>query len=358
MNWRVLVSHVGVKVSVVVLMALSIVGVFAYSLSFFNTVDPLPTFQIIDEKKQREFGAFTVKVQTGLFIKSFSTFDVTNNKFVADLLVWFDFNADEITLDTISKFSFDNGNILRKSPPDIRMLGGKTRAQFDVRVEFKSSLNYRQFPLEDHRVALILTNNFVSPLEMFFDVESVNFNYDKDIFIPNWRIQDMDTDVGFVSPQLDTRKPGDLAVSYPQAAFVLNVVKDGIRKVLIIFLPIFLSALLSVLSFLLAFNNTVGRFTLAASALSAILSYRFVIERMLPEVGYFTTTDTLYIALLSLAFVVFVFQLLFTRGTAGIPGAPKTPDEVALVCWYENVNMIAFLTVSMTLIASTIICVL
>ena len=59
--------------------------------------------------------------------------------------------------------------------------------------------------------------------------------------------------------------------------------------------------------------NIRGRFSLAITAITALLGYRFVIERMMPQVGYFTTTDTIYTFLLVFAFFCFLYQLIITR---------------------------------------------
>ena len=358
-SWSSFSEKIKFKVSIVLLMMLSIFGVFSFSLLHFSTTDPFPDFEIITEERQKEFGAFTVKVETGMFLKNFSEFNVAENKFIADAIIWFEFNSDEITLDTIGKFSFDNGTIIKKSPPDIRISDNKTRAKYDVRISFKSDLEYFKFPLEDHRVSLILTNNFVTPQEMFFDVDNSRFNYDSSIFIPNWSIRDVNTDTGFANPQLDVAQK-DKSVSYPQASFVLNIQKNGIRKVLVIFLPLFLLVLLSVFSFLMSLSNTTGRFALASSALSGLLGYRFVIENMLPRVGYFTVTDTIYMFLLSIAFSIFVFQLLFTRAASLFLKKPARPDDelAAGKNRLETINMTVFLLVVITLLGSTVFSVL
>jgi len=78
---------------------------FAFTLSRFNTSDSEPSLQDIDIKLTRQFAAFTVHVETGLFIRSFPYFSMIENKFIVDMVVWFMFNPAEITLDTISKFS-------------------------------------------------------------------------------------------------------------------------------------------------------------------------------------------------------------------------------------------------------------
>ncbi|MFC1854542.1 hypothetical protein ACFLY6_01575 [Candidatus Dependentiae bacterium] len=351
--WDWVANKVEVKIGIVSVTIASLFLIFALALAKFNTTDKYPEFNIIDEARQREFGAFTVKVTTGMFIKNFSVFDVVRNRFVADCILWFEYNSDEIMLDTINLFSFDNGRILKKSQADIKIQGRRTIAKYDVRVEFKSLLEYHKFPLEDHRISLILTNNFVTPYEMFFHVDNAFFNTAEGIFIPNWKIRDMNTDSGYASPQLDSRDNAK-KVSYPLASFTLNVEKDGIRKVLVIFLPLFLAIFLAIFSFLTGKANSRGRITLASSAMTALLGYRFVIENMLPAVGYFTTTDSIYILLLALAFSIFVYQILLARGTFAVEKVLKSAKKVEHKKFiYSVIDTLGLFIVTTTLVFGT-----
>lgn len=342
------------------LMILSVITTFYIQLKHFNTTDPVPEFLIIDEAKQKEFGAFTVKVQTGLFIKNFPVFDMIKNNFSADCIIWFEFNSDEITLDTIGKFSFESGKIAQISSPDIRIDGNKTFVKYDVRAEFKSNLNYYKFPFEDHRISLVLSNTFVTPQEMYYQLNETAFSVNKNIFISNWVIRDLNTDTGYSNPKLDTHDESK-QTSYPQAAFILNFAKGGIRKVLIIYIPLFFGLLLSLCSFLMSLNNTVGRITLAISAVTALLGYRFVIEQMMPEVGYFTTTDSMYSMLFFTAFLVFMFQLLITRYTS--IELEKKPDPQSKTPFipiderlyrFEVINMLCFVGLVILITGATV----
>ena len=336
------------KITAIILSIAVIMGCFAYSLSYFKTTDPIPEFNIIDAAKQREFGAFTVKVNTGIYIKNFSNFDIIRGHFVVDALVWFEFNSDEVMLETIGKFTFDNGRFLKKSPPDIKIVANKTIATYDVRIDFKSSMNYHQFPLEDHRVSLVMTNNFVTPHEMFFLVDNTCFNIAPKVSISNWRIRDVYTDAGYTAPTLDT-KDENKTTTFPKAIFLINMEKAGIKKLLVIFMPLYLAVFLSFFSFLMSIGNVIGRFSLAASGVSALLGYRFVIEKMIPEVGYFTTTDSIFTMLLMINFLVFVWQLLLGRSfPAKPPPGFKSPQKKLDLFEMLNTLVFLFLLVLMT----------
>lgn len=299
--------------SVCMLIAISFILLSFYiALSRFNSTDPEPPVQPIDIATTRKFEAFTVHVETGLFIENFSQFDIIENEFEIDMIVWFRFNPTEITLDTIDKFSFENGRILHKSPPDIKAMDDKTFVKYNVTIEMKSDLEYYRFPLEDHKVSIVLTNHFVTPYEVTFEVLSTDFVVAPDVFIPNWKVKDLHTNFGIdenILNQIDTTKK----IAFPKAVFSIDFVKSGIRKAFIIFAPIFIIFFFALFSFFLTLANTYGRTVLPATALTALLGYRFVIENLMPQVGYFTTTDYIYIILLVFSFLVFLSNMFITR---------------------------------------------
>ncbi len=345
------------KIVTLFLLPILIIGIFAYSLSYFNTTDLSPEFSIIDAAKQKEFGAFTVKVKTGLYIKNFTKFDVLNNQFIFDALLWFEFHSNEIMLESISKFAVDNGKVINKSPPDLKVVGDVVLASYDIRVDCKANLDFVKFPFEDHKLSVVITNNAVTPYEMFFIVDNTTFNTAPDINISNWVIKGLNTDSGYFLPSLDS-KQADKASAYPKAIFTLNVQKTGIRKVLVIFLPIFLVIILSLFSFLMAIGNYVGRATLATAGVSAELGYRFVLDKMIPDVSYFTTADSLYLVLLVASFLVFISQTFIGRYCSVYidPLPPEQRGPLRLFaefcngfCFYLITFLVSGLTIYLTL---------
>jgi hypothetical protein len=87
----------------------------------------------------------------------------------------------------------------------------------------------------------------------------------------------------------------------------------GSKDALIIFIPILFTVLLGLFALLmpLAFDedNYLG-LTLAAAAITSHLAYRFVIQTMMPSVGYTITTDSVYVFALVILFVCFAFIII------------------------------------------------
>ncbi len=300
------------KTFVLFCVTLILIASFWLTLKKTNMTDTIPQLNPINTKVIKDFGPFTVNVKTGMFIKNFPSFDVIKNDFTIDAIIWFEFNADEIPLETIEKFSFDNDKILYKSSPDIKIVENKIFARFNVIYNVKTSLNFHKFPFEDHQISLVLSNNFVTPSEMYLTTDSNSFQITPNIIPKSWKFKDLNVNSGYLNLDLD-KQDKSKKVIVPKTLFTLNIEKNGIRKILIIFIPLFASTYLSLFSFVMNMANVVGKFSLSITALTALIGYRFVIEQMMPQVGYLTTTDMIYILLLLISLICFIFQLLITR---------------------------------------------
>jgi hypothetical protein len=341
------------KAVILLIVTIGLLASFWITLTKKNMTDTIPQLNPINTKVIKEFGPFTVNVKTGMFIKNFPVFDVIKNNFTIDSIIWFEFNSDEIPLETVEKFSFDNDAILYKSPPDIKVVENRIFAKFNVIFNVKTSLNFHKFPFEDHKISLVLSNNFVTPSEMYFTTDSNSFQITPDIIPTSWKLKDLNVDSGYLNLDLD-KKDKEKRVAAPKTLFTIDIQKNGIRKILIIFIPLFASTYLSLFSFVMNMANVVGKFSLAITALTALIGYRFVIEQMMPQVGYLTTTDILYVLLLIISLICFIFQLLITRlfmlYSEEEKNAPeKVYNKKIFTYKLEKISSVTFLIISMIL---------
>ncbi|MCB9493399.1 MAG: hypothetical protein H6679_03930 [Epsilonproteobacteria bacterium] len=331
-----------VKTGIIALVMLYLLAIFQIPLLRFTTTDTPPELNAINTEVIKKLGPFAVKVDTGMLIKNFPIFDVKNNRFEVDAVVWFEFNADEIMLSTIESFSFDNSKIKRRSPPDIKMIKNRIFVKYDVLFELDTNLQFHKFPFEDHRLSIVLTNNFVTPEEMYYMVDVSGFQLAKGVVPSSWQLTDVNVDSGFLPIQLDEQDKTK-KINNPKALFIINFAKAGIKRIMVIFIPIFSATFLSLLSFLVSATNYISRFSLAITAVTALLGYRFVIEQMMPKVGYMTTTDTIYLFLLVFSFVSFAIQLLVNRYFITQTKGQKDVNPKNLTRTLEVVSMLIFI---------------
>lgn len=284
------------------------------TLSYVYIDDPIPDLTTISVDIRSKFLEFTAQIGVGMYIKSFPVFDVPKNEFVAESIIWFEFNSNEVDLNMVEKFSIENGEILFKSSPDVRITDDKTFARYNVVFKFRSNLDFSKFPLEDHRVSIILVNNYVSPSEMYFDdrQERISFMLSENIFLSNWKVVSTSMRPGYGIVSVDKNNP-DRQIMIPKIVYTIDIEQKSSKGSMIILIPMFAAIFFSLFSFLMAFSNFVGRYYLSIGAVTALLGYRFVIENLSPKVGYFMLSDKLYIFFLIISMCTFFFQVMLAH---------------------------------------------
>lgn len=275
----------------------------------FFTTNPMPELIPYTPKRQTVAGGAASKISIGLHISNFREFDILKNKFIADFLIWFEFDPSAISLDTISKFNFDRGEIKSRSEPITRMIGNKLFAKYKARVEFASNLDHKFFPINDHRIDITIVNDYVSPDEALFSSSVAGFSISPSTYTGGWLPVRKSTHEGYARASLDKfdrRKH----IAHPRVVFSIDFERAGYRKLFLIFVPIFLLFFLGLFSLIVDIqeNNRLA-LTLSTASLTTLLGYRFVIENLSPKVGYFTLTDHLYTIFLGVSFVIFLLNI-------------------------------------------------
>ncbi len=289
------------------------VVLFGMRLRKFDCNDPVPNIKNISIEQSKAFREFAATMKTGLFIKNFPTFHINKNNFTVDATMWFEFYGSQLSLDVIEKFTFLNARIISKSAPDIKINKDKLLVTYQIVFDVKGNLNYKNFPLASHMLSIVMVNYSIMTNEMVFDDfdQANSFVLSPEISGAEWGVHSTNTLPGMIVASLDDHVK-DKNVEYPAIGFTTTFIRKSFKDLLVLFMPIFAAALFAWLSLLMNVSNEIGRFSLAITAITAILGYRFVIEQVSPQVGYFTLLDNFYLAFLALCFFVFVFHLVIT----------------------------------------------
>ena len=199
-------------------------------LTEFNTTDKRPQIlPLVPTKDIGETGA-VANVKVGMYLHDFSVFDMVKNKFVVDAIVWFQFDPTEISLESVGKFSFEKGTILRRTPPETKMINGDLFARYLVRVQLASTLDYKYFPVNDHNLYIILSNSSLSPSELRFRVNVAGVGVSKEAYTHSWKLVGKSVTAGYASAELDAFDPAKV-VSSPLAAFIFDFEKRYVWRI-------------------------------------------------------------------------------------------------------------------------------
>lgn len=313
-HWLSKISRPLFQVGLFIVSAI-MVGALSYRAIQINLpLEQPPHILPITADQIKEWGTQPSVVTVGLQITDIPKFDTLQNKFMFDAKIWFLFDPESISLETIKHFSFEKAKIVSQSEPELKLFNNLLRAEFDIRVKRNTALVHSAFPFDSHRIHITLVNKDVSPREIIFKSNDSQFIISKQVFLSEWNIVSQEISTGYHEIVLDKDDPSNI-MQHPKAIFSLNMNRSGLRHIFIILLPLFLICVMCMIA--IGSQELIGSkvldITIAGAA--SIIAYRFVIETMSPSASSFTVADYIFTFFL----LVSCIQVVFSKITYECP---------------------------------------
>lgn len=301
-----------IGIQLLTLVVVVLLGQNSLRVNVLHIADPKPLLYYFSPAEREKTSNSAIAVKCGCYIKDFPTFEAVKNHFVVDAIVWFEVDAYSISVELIDKFSFKRGTIISKSAPDTTIIKDKLFVSYNVRIDFSSNLNYRYFPFNDHRIALILTNEFVTPKELIYVGYDSGVGIAPQIYTGGWVEVKSDVDYGYTSVKVE--EDSTTTVNRPAIMFSFYYSQTGVKNVFLILVPMLLMYYMAFFTLSLSVEHYAQLvMTLSVGSMTALLAYRFVIEQLSPSVSYFVISDYLYLYILSALFLVLLLDLFSIR---------------------------------------------
>jgi len=141
-----------------------------------------------------------------------------------------------------------------------------------------------------------------------FVSNQTNFQIPENFYTRDWKYRTHSVSVGYSEISLDKGQTNK-SITAPSIVYGIEFVKAGIRKIIVIFVPLILVFFLTLASLVLSLGNMVSIMSLSVGGLSSMFGYRFVVENMTPNVGYFTISDKLYSVNMLFLFAIFLINV-------------------------------------------------
>lgn len=302
------------QVSLMITSIISLFFIFYFSYARFTCTDDYPPVISLTPQELFQLGGSPTRIDTGIFIKNFSSFDIVKGTFLVNLTIWFKFNPDFVSLDQIGKFVFQKAEVKKKSEPSLKIENNDFIASYDMEVLFYISLNYSNFPLDDHRLSFIVDNYSLTPSQAFFVTSKNNIVYSPEIHIEGWDLVDTIAESGYFKDELQidaNRKE----TYHPRAIFFFEFSESGIRYIFSIFLPllmIFFTALFS-FSINMTGESPVYLVEMSGTSVAALIAFRFVMETISPATGYFIMSDYAFVFFLMALLIIFLINIFYRK---------------------------------------------
>jgi hypothetical protein len=312
----------------------------------FRPVGPSPRVHQLTPNVIKQWGKEPARVKVGMHIADFLRFDTVKNDFILNAFIWFSFDPNKVTAETIDKFAFTKGDLIFKSDPIVKKVGAITVMSYIIRLQFSTILDYARFPLDDHSLFLNLTNLAVPADELIYQADDKDYIISPTIYISGWKIDKHTVKSGYTTIELGS----NTTLLQQKTVFSLDISKEDVRQLVLILFPLLLLFYLSLFTF--AIRDATIAMTLPIGSLGGLLAYSFVIQTLAPAVGYFMISDYLFLFCLASNFIVFLVGGLITlpehilsrRTLAKIEGLTVLLLQIAFIAfWYYLTRMSGYL---------------
>lgn len=280
-------------------------------LRVFNNLDPAPQIYSLENKQ------VATPIKTGFYVRNFLEFDILKNEFIVEGVLWFIHDTTKISQKLIDNFSFTKGELLKgeiigkQAPEIIKLSLNNQLVKYNIRVKFSSNINYKLFPLDSHKLYIVLNNKYISADKAYFDTDSSRFVSADTLYAFGWNRIGQDVQTGFSLVNLD-KNDNQMQFKYPRAIFSFDFIISNFKNMSLVFLPLFVVFFLSMLLFSLdpkKYRESI--ITISAATMPAIIAYRFVIETISPKASYFMLSDHIFTLFLILSFLIFIATVYF-----------------------------------------------
>lgn len=245
-------------------------------------------------------------IEIGLHVINFSKSDVIKSDFAFEGAVWFVYDPTKVSREHIGAFALEQGTILYKGEPVYLEKGDREVAYFPIRAEFSVQLQYEKFPLDDHRLHIILKNDALPVDTYYLRAEGKNFTLAPHAQVHNCAIGGAQVQTGTAEHVIRTCSFVE-EFKTNQALFLFDCERIDMRHFLNILLPLYMIFFIALFGFSFTYSVHLTDVPgIVATTIPALFAYRFVIETMSPDVNYFMLSDYLFFLFLALTFFVFL----------------------------------------------------
>jgi hypothetical protein len=337
----------------IILTCLIIITTLVLKNQWATIHDKIPgVHQLSAQEKNR-----AIAVDVGLHINGFPNFSFVKNEFTLDGILWFKFQYGSVSLDTIGDFSIqnsllENGEISYKSAPIVKLMGDEVLVSYHIQSTFKTNLNFKDFPLENHRLNIIIQNKNSTPYELYFQSHENNLIIAKEILVLDWKAGKKAVQTGYLQANLEVDNPV-AAIRYPVAVFTIDFEGIGIKDFVSLYLPLFFLFFLAFCFMLIEASHTVERWGYIAAAFSFLILFRLVIDNSMPSIGYSTHIDFVFYLLVTLLSALLFFQVYIQLSLQDLQRLPEHLRKIGKEK-LEHVNNTFFLFILISLSLSMI----
>lgn len=260
-------------------------GSYSYNLAQEN--------KDIKQETLQEANPDTVKV--GAYVFSIYDLDFPNNKVNVDMYLWY--NTENDSLKLLEYLEVINATELNKSYEMTEMRGSTAYHSIRINAKIKQQWDVKNFPFDKQRIEIKIEDFDKDITKLIFVADSVSSKIDKEVKLEGWEISNFGLKIDehvYETNYGDPEIPADDYTSYSRASIYIEIVREGKGLFFKLFVGLFISVMISLLTFFINPMDLDPRFGLSVGAIFAAIASQYVITSTLPQNESLTLVDILH----------------------------------------------------------------
>ncbi|MCI0449082.1 MAG: hypothetical protein L0Y79_04750 [Chlorobi bacterium] len=234
-------------------------------------------------------------VMIGVYVFSVYDLDFPGNKVNADFYVWY--NAKNDSLELLQYFELVNSVEFTKSGETDEKRGDIVYQTVRINSRIKKSWDVSNFPFDKQTVELVIEDFDKDNTKLVFVADTTGSKIDKEVHIEGWKVYDFGikvVDHTYETSYGDPAIPIDEYSAYSRVIVYFTIEREGKGLFFKLFLGLFISVLISLLTFFVNPMDLDPRFGLSVGAIFAAIASQYVISSTLPQNESLTLVDILH----------------------------------------------------------------
>jgi len=234
-------------------------------------------------------------VMIGAYVISIYDMNFPSNKVAVDFYVWYNTTID--SLDLMENFEVVNAIEYTKTHENNERRGNIIYQNFRVNSVIKKEWDIAHFPFDKQIIEIAIEDYDKDISKLVFIPDTAASKIDNNIHIGGWKITGFGIKVNdhvYETNYGDPEIPMGEYSSYSRVIVYASIEREGKGLFFKLFLGLFISALISLLTFFIDPVDLDPRFGLSVGAIFAAIASQYVITSTLPQNAKFTLVDILH----------------------------------------------------------------
>ena len=252
-------------------------------------------------------------VKVGAYIISVHDINFHDKEYTSRFWLWFLYNNAKFDfskqLDIPNAKSIDSPQIIFDS------LNGKAWVMMKMKATMKENWNVQDFPFDRQHLKIQIENTVFDSSAMIFVPDIIGSHFDKHEAIDGWTIRNFKVSVktnNYETGFGDSR-PGKNLQYFSAFLIELDINRDALGLFMKIFIGMYISFLIALISFAPHPTELEPRFGLPVGGLFAAVGNKYIIDSLLPQSSTFTLVDTLHTITFLGIFAILVVSAICLR---------------------------------------------